>query len=164
MIHAMKQIAVVSLLLIVLVACQSNQQRIQEIQDELPVPAATVRLTTITEERQGSQDACFFVSLIELYGSDLSYDQVIDFYTAQLPDQEWIQKFPSWFPEDHLIFRRGDAYQLAISDVTSNESVLQQFKDINRDNLESYANIYTVTLIYADSEARRNCPAWSLEE
>jgi hypothetical protein len=164
MIHATKKIPVVSLLLIALVACQSVQQRIQEIQEGLPLPASTVRLTSVTEEGQGSQDACFFSSLTELYSSDLSYDQVMDFYTAQLPDQEWIQKFPSWLPEDHLIFRRGDEYQLAVSDATSNGSVLERFTDINRDDLNSYATIYTVTLIYADSEARKNCPAWNLEQ
>ena len=87
----------------------------------------------------------------------------MDFYTANLPDKGWTQDFPSWLPEEILSFQLGDEYTLGISDVTSNEFIIQQFKDVTGQELKDYLTIYTVTINYADWIARRYCPARSEE-
>jgi len=154
-----RDIIFLSFLAILLVACQSPQEGLEKTSEKLSLPKDTALLASMIEESQGSQDACFFTSLTRLYGSSLSYDVVMDFYTTDLSDKGWTQDFPLWLPEEILSFRRGDEYTLGVSDVTSNEFILQRFKDVNSEELKAYLTIYTVTISYADWIARRYCPA-----
>ena len=158
MVRKVRAFVATALLLVFLVACQSAEQRLEGTSEKLPIPSDTAVLASETYERQGSEDACFFTTLTQLYGTNLSYEEVKDFYTAELTDNEWVQESSSGLSEMSLAFRHGGDYALAISDVTSNEYIVKQFKSVKDDQLKSYLTLYTVTLNYADWIAQRFCP------
>jgi hypothetical protein len=109
-----KTIAILGLLSILLVACQSSQERLEEMAEGLPLPAETVLIASQIEPGGGSQDTCIFLHLNQLYASDLSFEEIRGFYGTQLQNDGWTQISLSWLSEDYPLFRIDDEYQLAI--------------------------------------------------
>jgi hypothetical protein len=159
-----RRVFLVSSLLLLLVACKSARQRISEMDRQIPIPQDSILLSSMISESQGSEDACYFTSLVKLYGSSMQFSYVEDFYVRQLTSQGWVQIFPIWLPKELPYFRHANTYQLALSNITMDDLAIEQFEDVKQEDLESYPTLYSFTLVYADPIARMKCSAWNSSE
>lgn len=155
----------VGLTFLVLVGCQLTEQRLQELTDEIGLPPDAALLSAYIQENQGSQDSCYSTSLLELYGSDLAIEEIAQFYAAELVSQGWKEYTPSWLPSDddetHLLFRKGNTAQVALSEATP--FVIDQFGESAQAAAQLHETVYAVTWTYPDAIARLRCPAWQAD-
>ena len=155
----------IGLIVILLVSCKTAEQHIKDVSGDTGVPPETVLLAFQVQARQGSQDACYFTSLFELYGSRLPIERIIDYYSTELTNNGWTEATPSWLPEEendaYLLFQRDNAFQVVISEALPDD-VDYLFDEI-QEATEPYTTMYLVTFTYADRVAQRDCPLWQSE-
>ena len=156
------KLVAISLVATVLASCQTAEQRLQETRGGVGMPPDAMLLASQVQARQGSQDACYFTTLFELYGTDLSIEDVIDFYSTRL-SQDWKEYSPPWLTEAdaYAVFRRDNAFQVSIDEALPEE--IDLFGDDTRATAQPHATVYFVTWTYADADAQRNCPVWQTE-
>jgi len=160
----MKRVHFISLwcisVLLLLAACSSPTQHLDEMSKTLPLPKDTVNLAFVIEESQGSQDACFFTRRAILYASKLRIDEIVNFYKTNLPEGDWEIR-----DEERLLFKRGNDSMLSLNyAATTNRSIVhEKYGQANLDDtiLETYPTLYEITLTYADSIAQMGCPIWN---
>jgi hypothetical protein len=158
-------VIVICLNVSLLVGCQTAEQRLLDMSEGISTPPETVLLASQSQSRQGSQNNCYFTSLFNLYGSSLTIGQIIEYYTNELIHDDWVEVTPSWFSDDSKdtieVFQHDKAFQIAFSEALADD-IYYLFGDIQW-TAESYKTSYLVTLTYADTTARRDCPTWNFE-
>jgi hypothetical protein len=129
------------------------------------MPPETVQLSSRVQANQGSQDACYSTSLLELYGSRLPINRIVEFYAKELGNRGWLEYVPSWLSENgtdtHLLFRQGRSFQVAISEATPD--AVEQFGKDAQVALQHHVTVYATTWTHPDAIAQRNCPIWQFE-
>ena len=142
------------LLAVFLAACVSADERIEQMNSQLPLPEETVLLASQTGVGPGGRRMCAVEDLTQLYGSALSAEEIEDFYDAELSDGGWNRVRLSYLSEDSLIYGLSSRYSLAINIDPSQSIVRDSFfdynyaDDVDPNALESYGTLFITTLVY----------------
>ena len=146
--------ALFCLFAVFLAACVSADERIEQMNSQLPLPEETVLLASQTGVGPGGRRMCAVEDLTQLYGSALSAEEIEDFYDAELSDGGWNRVRLSYIPGDSPLYRLNGRYQLAINTDPSQSIVYDSFfdynyaDDVDPNALESYGTLFITTLVY----------------
>jgi hypothetical protein len=146
--------ALFCLFAVFLAACVSADERIEQMNSQLPLPEETVLLASQTGVGPGGRRMCAVEYLTQLYGSALSAEEIEDVYDNNLSDGGWNRVRPSYLPEDSLIYGLSSRYSLAINIDPSQSIVRDSFfdynyaDDVDPNALESYGTLFITTLVY----------------
>jgi predicted alpha/beta-fold hydrolase len=135
-------------------ACVSGERRIADVLKTLPHPDGVTLVYDLTEQGQGSQDACFATFFYGLYGTDKDYKEVATFYEDHLIEDGWQRVYPDWRPNDGLFFELRPGFYLSIETDVHVSHIPQ---GTIRTAQAKYDTLYLIVITYRDWLARTRC-------
>ena len=141
--------------LYLLAGCTSGTEKIGRLLETLPTPPGATLLYEQKGSRQGSQDACYFPYMKQLYGTDQSFEQVVEFYENNLNSATWVKREDTLVPPGSPSWRKGKEFLLSvISDPR------MDFPEVVSDAQSRYRTVYFLVITYVDRIAREKCLRW----
>jgi predicted alpha/beta-fold hydrolase len=135
-------------------ACVSGERRIADVLQTFPHPDGVTLLYDLTEQGQGSQDACFVTFFYGLYGTDNAFEEAAEFYEEHLVADGWERVYPDWRPNNGLFFERRPGFYLSIeTDVRVSHIPQGTIKTAQA----NYDTLYLIVITYRDWIARTRC-------
>ena len=142
--------------LCILVSCTPAAKRIERLLETLPSPPGTTLLYEQEGERQGSQDACYFPYTKQLYGTDQSFEQIVEFYESNLDPVVWVKRYDDLVPPGSPSWRGGEEFLLDLRP----DPRLDFPEDVVSSSQSRYQTVYFLVVTYVDRIAREECLDW----
>jgi len=149
-------ILLLSVCLCILAGCTSGAEKIERLLETLPVPPGATLLYQQEGEDQGSQDACYFPYTKQLYGTDQSFEQVVEFYENNLDPAMWDKWEDDCTPPGSPSWRRGKEFLLDLG----SDPRLEFPEKVVSDAQSRYQTVYFLVVTYVDRIAREKCLGW----
>jgi hypothetical protein len=125
------------------VRASSAERRLDLAMQRLPIPPGTLLVEHVMATTGGTMPECEGRVIHALFGTDeLSYREVLDFYTSTIPGEEW-QADPRYSDDqDYRRFTIDNQYNLGISDAYN---VSKVGPDAVREGKSRFRTIYLLS-------------------
>lgn len=141
------------LLCLYLAGCTSGTEKIDRLLETLPTPPNVDLLYEQDGVRQGSQDACFFPYTKRLYGTDQSFEQIVEFYENVLNPAIWQKRTDDFTLPGSPSWEKGREFWLSLE----SDPRLDFPEEVINDAQSQYETVYFMVVTYIDRIAREKC-------
>ena len=152
----MRWTLLLSMCLFLLAACTSGAKKINKLFETLPVPQGATLLYAQEGVGQGSQDACYFPYTKQLYGTDQSFEQVVEFYEDTLDPAMWHKREDDLVPPGSPSWEKGKEFLLDLRP----DPRLDFPEEVVSDAQSRYQTVYFLVVTHVDRIAREKCLGW----
>ena len=137
----------------VCVSCTTGPEKIETMSETLPVALSTSLLYEESGERQGAQDACFFPYKKLLYGTEQSFEEIVEFYETSLSREGWAKRTDGLIQNNSPSWVKNEEYWVSVK----SDPGLDFPQNVVEDAQAKYETVYFVTITHIDWIARKWC-------